>query len=286
MSDHQNDIIIEPLQIEGIVDNHVHCDYSVDAQGTIEEYCEAALKRNLSEICFTTHFDCNPNSDRRMSFIRVNNEKLPATIENLAPYVDHVRRAADEYFLKGLSVKLGVEFGWYDNSEAIAERLKEAYPFDYFLCGIHEIEDLCFCCHSTYKECFERYKLEEAVSKYYQTVNRAISTGLFDTIAHLTYYIKYGKVFYGDEIITAHEDHLSELFSQFKKYDTAMEINTAGIRYGSGDYYPSIKIINEAKKNGVRVDRLGSDAHQPNQVGFEFELAAAFVPDNVTGSDE
>ncbi|MBI5266295.1 MAG: PHP domain-containing protein, partial [candidate division Zixibacteria bacterium] len=108
---------ITPLSVDNVSDFHVHCDYSIDAVGTIEDYCRAALRRRLAEICFTTHFDANPRSADHANYVRVNGEKLPTTVENLAPYVDHVLRAADEYYPYGLSVKLGVEFGWYDGCE-------------------------------------------------------------------------------------------------------------------------------------------------------------------------
>src|SRR3972149_140557 len=82
---------VTPLQISGLSDMHCHCDFSIDALGTIEEYCDAALERGLAEICFTTHYDANPRSeDGKASFISVGGKRKPATIDNLVPYVEHV----------------------------------------------------------------------------------------------------------------------------------------------------------------------------------------------------
>ena len=131
--------IIEPIHIEGVTDYHCHCNYSIDAEGSIDEYCEAALRRNLAEICFTTHYDFNPESDGRANLIRINGEKMPPTIDNLAPYVDDVYRAAEIYYLKGISVKLGIEIGWHNGCEEEVQKLCDRYQFDYILCGIHEI---------------------------------------------------------------------------------------------------------------------------------------------------
>ena len=41
-------------------DYHVHPDFSFDAKGTIDEFCETAIKKGLTEICFTTHYDTDP----------------------------------------------------------------------------------------------------------------------------------------------------------------------------------------------------------------------------------
>lgn len=278
MSDNKN---IEPILMDGITDYHVHCDYSFDAKGTIEEYCEAALKRNLAEICFTTHFDSNPNGDGTDNFIRINNEMVPTTIENLAPYVEHVQKASDTYFSRGLSIKLGVEFGWYPNAEEKAAKLKEAYPFDYFLCGIHEIDDVCFCCRARFEECFTRVSLEKTLEKYFEQVKAASDSKLFDTIAHLCYYLKYGIGYYGDKILEAHDQFFDDLFKTLIKNDTQLEVNTSAIRHGHSFYYPPVDIVNRAKKAGVMIFHTGSDAHHPTQIGLDFEKATSLIPSSI-----
>ncbi len=283
MSDFQE---LEPIHFEGAMDYHVHCDYSIDAVGTIDEYCEAALKRNLAEICFTTHYDCNPVGDCQGNLISIKGEHKTTSIENLKPYVEDVRKAAEKYNLRGLSVKLGLEFGWFDNCQETAQKVKDAFAFDYFLCGIHEIENICFCCRSTYQKCFDRYSLEQMVEKYFQTAIKASDSGLFDTIAHLEYYIKYAKNYYKENLDNAYEPYLEELFKSLIATETTLEINTAGYRHGVNQYYPNIKIINRAKKAGVHVQFLGSDAHRPQDIGFDFEIAASFVPNTITGTEE
>ena len=41
---------LTPLPQPGLGDYHCHCNYSVDAEGSIDDYCEAALQRELAEI--------------------------------------------------------------------------------------------------------------------------------------------------------------------------------------------------------------------------------------------
>ncbi len=277
---------IQPLHIDGLSDFHCHCDYSIDASGTIEEYCEAAIERGLAEICFTTHYDSNPKADGFANFIRIKGENRPATPENLAPYVNDVMAAQEKYFPLGLSVKLGLEFGWYDNCEEKVKRLKEWYDFDYLLVGVHEIRNICFCAASTFEQCFAGLSMEEAVQDYYRQVIDASKSGLFTTVAHLDYYRKYGEQVYGKSIHDAYKKHMDDVFAALKAGGTTIEINTAARRKGLDSYFPSMELINGAKRAGVDVLYLGSDAHAPGQVGYDFETAAHLVPQVMGGCDD
>lgn len=276
----------EPLQTNGLADYHCHCDYSVDAIGSIDDYCTAALHRDLVEICFTTHYDTNPKSDGIANFIRINGEKKPTNVDNLAPYVDAVLAAHDKYYPLGLSVKLGVEFSWYPGCEEKITRLKERYDFDYILAGVHEIDDISFCSVGTYEKCFSRMSLEQMAEKYLGLVGDAARTGFFHAIAHLDYYRKYGEAYYGAAVHQAHQPHLARLLETLRTTDTAIEVNTAGRRKGLDSFFPQMEIINIAKRAGVDVLFLGSDAHTPEHVGFDFDEASHFVPYAVGGCDD
>ena len=279
---------ITPLPIPGIADYHCHCDYSIDAEGTIEQYCEAARRRGLSEICFTTHYDTNPVGDEAAgtNVICVNGTKLPATPENLTPYVDHVRRAGEEFYPLGLSVKLGVEISWYEGCDEQADKLVSAHDFDYVLAGLHELDDICLCCRHTHKKLFDNYSPERLVEAYYRQMVAAARTGLFDSLAHGDYYLRYGRAFYGDAIKNAHLPFIDELFRALVDTDTCLEVNTSGIRHGHSEYYPHMDIVNRARKAGVNIPFLGSDSHSPEQIGLDFEAAVAVVPPSLPGFED
>jgi len=277
---------LRPLPMPGASDYHVHCDYSIDAEGTIEEYCEAALRRELSEICFTTHYDANPGSDGKDSQIRVNEKLLQVTPDNLRPYVDHVQQAAIQFYPKGLSVKLGVEIGWFPGCEESTSQLLERYPFDYVLCGVHELDNQCFCCRDKFRERFGDYTIDRIAAAYFEQTKAAIESGLFDCIAHLCYYVKYGAEYFGEQILTVHQPYLPSLFDTLIRHGVGLEVNTSGIRRGSGDYYPMVSVVNAARKAGVAVEKLGSDAHRPEEIGADFEAAAALVPDAIRGCSD
>lgn len=276
---------LTPLSQPGLSDYHCHCDYSIDAEGSIDDYCEAALQRNLAEICFTTHYDTNPAVPLIGCFIRVNGENRPTNPDNLEPYIVDVRRANEKFYPMGLSVKLGVEIGWWEGCVDLVMELRERYAFDHVLCGIHNVDNRCLASHR-FAEFFRDCAVEELVAKYFRQTVLAARSGLFDAIAHLGYYMKYGFAYYGETLKSAHKPYLEELFDTLKETDTALEINTSAIRHGFHEYYPRMAIINAAKKAGVAVKFLGSDAHKPKQIGLDFEAAAALVPDAIVSCDD
>lgn len=265
--------IVRPLATPELADYHCHCDYSIDAEGTIESYCEAAIKRGLRELCFTTHYDTNPNTLGDANYINVGGKLVAATVANLAPYVDHVRRAAEQFRSQGLSVKVGIEFGYYPNGEEQAALVKEKYKLDYLLCGLHELDNICFCCKDEYAKCYSRYSLDRMLELYFQDMMGAAKSGVFDTIAHFDYYKKYGQPFYGEAVFSAHERFLPDVFQALRDSNTAIEINTAALRRGFPTHYPTPAILEAAGAAGVRVARLGSDAHKPEHVGWDFDNA-------------
>jgi histidinol-phosphatase (PHP family) len=79
---------------------------------------------------------------------------------------------------------------------------------------------------------------------------------------------------------------MTDVFAALKHSDTELEINTAAIRTGLKEYYPRTEIINLARREGVAVRRLGSDAHRPEQIGFDFEAASALAPAFIAGCDD
>lgn len=278
---HQGDA---PIQL--LSDFHVHCDYSIDAVGTIEQYCEQALKHGLVEICFTTHYDSNPNTVGDANFISVKGKDLPASYESFEPYVQDVKAAHDSFFPRGLSVKLGVEFGWYPGAGEAVSKLREHFALEYVLCGIHELENHCFCCEDRYEKCFSRYKVEEAVQLYCDQIVEAARCRAVDTIAHLDYIRKYGLNSYGPKLDEVLLDQCTEsVFPVLVETGTKLEVNTSAKRRGSDSYFPRLPLLNAARRAGVDIRYLGSDAHKPEHVGYDFEIASALTSIHLAGCE-
>lgn len=276
---------LEFLHIPGLADYHCHCDFSVDAEGTIDDYCRAALARGLAELCFTTHYCEEWAINHTDNYIRIDGEIKKTSPDLLGKYVDAVLAAHDEYYPLGLSVKLGVEFGYFKGCEESYAALKDRFDIDYMLCGIHSVEGKSFFVKEDMLKLYKSNPIR-MVEMYFQAVIDAAKSRLFDTIAHPLYYLRTVPPVLGDDIRTAHEQFLPETFAALAESGTAFEINTSGIRHGMHHYFPPVEVVNAAKKAGVAVTYLGSDAHKPAQVGFEFEAAASLVPSAISACED
>ena len=53
-----------------------------------------------------------------------------------------------------------------------------------------------------------------------------------------------------------------------------MECNTAGFKYGLGQPHPSMEILKRYKELGGELLTLGSDAHAPCHIAYDFQKAS------------
>jgi histidinol-phosphatase (PHP family) len=109
---------------------------------------------------------------------------------------------------------------------------------------------------------------------------------LFECLAHLDYLRRFGLAYFGPaldaEIMSRCQ---SDLFPVLAASRTVLEVNTSAIRRGLEPYYPRIPLINAARRAGVDVHFLGSDAHRPEDVGWDFDMAAALASQATLGCD-
>ena len=68
-------------------------------------------------------------------------------------------------------------------------------------------------------------------------------------------------------------DEVKETAKVFKECGVAVEINTAGLRKQCKETYPTLDHLKIYCKAGIPLT-LGSDAHQPEHVGMDFDKAA------------
>nr|MBN2278913.1 histidinol-phosphatase HisJ family protein [candidate division Zixibacteria bacterium] len=257
-----------------LADYHVHPDFSFDAQGTLAEHCEAARKRGIAEICFTSHYDTNPVLSEKTRQIRVAGEMLPTTVENFRHYVEAVAHIGAE---SPMVIKCGVEAGYYPGCEEEISRLFKTYRFDYKLGAVHEVGDFNICNPNHFEDGHKELPLGSLLDRYFEVVDRAVESRLFDVIAHLDMYKWYGLKYYGEDLLTAHRGRIEPILEKMADYNIGIEINTAAVRKGHKEYYPSMDIVNLARAAGVRIAAIGSDAHKPDEIGYDFDGAMAIA---------
>jgi len=258
----------------GLIDYHIHSDYSIDATGTIVDYCDRALKLGLREICFTQHYDLEP-----LERARLHRRLVPMDSDWLDYYLDDVNKARDAYKNTGLKIKFGVEVGCSQRYLKEIEKTLEQYSFDYVIGSIHYLDETRI---SEPTETWLRFRGQNArdvCRRYYLEIGRVVKTGLFDAIGHLDIYKKYGARYFGEDIFYGYEGLVESIFDYMASNNIGLEVNTQCFRKGLSEPSPSGEILKIAKERGIRVITLGSDCHSVAQLGMDFDKAVQIIED-------
>jgi len=260
-------------------DYHVHPDYSLDAeQVKIKTYCRRALELGLKEICFTTHME--------FAKLEQGNDKLvfyqgkPYSLLNynwLDAYFKEIQQAQQEFKKDGLQVKAGVEIGYHRKYAKEIEKVVSQYPFDYVLGAIHNLAGYSIASKVESASYFAARDLATVQHDYFSLLAEAVKTGLFDAIAHLDIYCRYGMRHYGEQITTIHRGVIEPIFAEMAKRKMALEINTSSRSRLLKEFHPAKEIVALAAKAGLKYFTVGSDAHRLEELGRHLHEALSLL---------
>jgi histidinol-phosphatase (PHP family) len=249
-----------------MIDYHIHPSYSADAEGTLEEYCKAAAEKGLREICFTTHLDSDPMRDDDYVMVRGKRVSVhdPSWFED---YENHVRTLGEEYSSKGLNIRLGVEVDLYPG---IVEDLPDAFhdtEFDLVIGSVHLIDHKAISVKEEAYSIFRKYGMEGVGNIYYDLIKESLKTGIFDILGHLDIYRRYGEEFFGSSVHSLWEPNIDDLCKLMKSKGVGYEINTSSMWRSLSEAMPERVLVKALYDRGIQTVTVGSDAHQPREVG-------------------
>jgi len=200
-------------------DYHVHPDYSIDASPVqIRDYCQKALELSLAEICFTTHIELDPVRREKDNFVIMNGKKIsvlhPAWLDS---YFEEISRVQKEFKHTNLKIKAGLEIGYCPGCEKDIEKIVNNYPFDFILGAIHCLNHIAISSMKESPSYFKNKNLTALRTDYFTILYEAVTTGFFDSIAHIDLYRRYGLKYYGPEILTVHRGAIEPIFREMAR---------------------------------------------------------------------
>ena len=232
-------------------DYHIHSDFSADCKTPMERTIEEAIRKGLSEICFTEHIDYDyPDTSIVFEF-------------DLEAYDEKVAEMQRKYG-EQLTIKKGVEIGVQPHQLDMYKALLEKEYFDFVICSMHTTEkkDL----HSG--EFFEGKTQEEAYQVYYEELLYCVKHFKnFQVLGHLDLAKRYKR----QESEKDFHDIIGEIFKEIIPAGKGIELNTSGKRYGLKNGMPSEDILKLYKKLGGEIITLGSDSHVETTLAYEFK---------------
>ncbi|MFW9812231.1 MAG: histidinol-phosphatase HisJ family protein [Candidatus Thorarchaeota archaeon] len=253
-------------------DYHIHPNYSIDAEGEIDEFCRAAVEVGLKEIAFTTHLDTDRIADDCYVNVKGKRVDISASVW-LEEYESEIRDASDRFVDSGLAVLLGVEVDCFPGvEEALPERFFST-DFDLILGSVHLIDHIAISAGGRAEDVLRKYNMEELGEKYFTLMLDSIDLDLYDVLAHIDLYRRYGESFFGEAIHDLWKTYIHELSNKMKSKNVGFEINTSSLRRGMNQPMPDERIVHALRKEGVEIVTVGSDAHTPSEVGKGIEEA-------------
>jgi len=238
-------------------DYHIHTVFS-DGKANPEEYIAPAIASGLSEIGFSEHLSLYKEDQNWVM--------LPANVNKYIEYIDNIRKNN-----VGIIIRTGLEVDYIQGKEQEIAVFLDRLDLDYRIGSVHYLgertvdEGPDFYNGKSYDRLFE---------SYFNMVNYAVCSGLFDIIGHLDLIRIFGYKPSFDP-----EPYYRVIARSMKKNDVAFELNTNGRNRPVADFYPDRRFIHIFCETGVPVC-VNSDAHMPERVGQYFDEAYKLLKDN------
>jgi histidinol-phosphatase (PHP family) len=258
-----------------LTDYHVHLRPDEDGStperyftdANVERYREAASERGIEELGVAEHIH------RFVQALEVWSH----------PWYRHwAHDDLDEYcdFVRGAGLKLGIEADFLPGREDRLQNLLDARDWDYVVGSIHFLRDDAIDVHGESRwEAWDIWRgadPERVWARYFETLGEAARTGMFDILAHPDLV----KVFAGR--VPVPDGDLRRFYERamdgIAESDVAVEVSTAGLRKPVREIYPAPAFLEMCLEAGRPV-ALSSDAHLPEQLGFEYERAVKLLGD-------
>lgn len=238
-------------------DYHTHHERCGHARGNIRGYIEAAIENGLDIIGIADHTPYfSSKEDQPYPHIAMGISQFPE-------YIEEVLQLKKEY-KERIEVLLGVESDFFPEHVGIYRQYFDRYPFDYIIGSVHHVDGISIFDKGRWEGLTNKEK-QQTKETYYNLIGHSARSGMYQILGHIDAMKGFYPAF--SSIQTEAIEHTLKVIAEF---DVAIEVNTSGKTKYSGGWYPADDILERALFYGVKVT-FGSDAHDPERVGDDFD---------------
>jgi histidinol-phosphatase (PHP family) len=252
-----------------LTDYHVHLRPDEDGspasryftQENVDRYREAAADRGIEELGVAEH---------------IHRFAQALDVWEHAWYRHWATDDLDEYcdFVRSAGLKLGIEADFLPGREDRLQNLLDGRDWDYVVGSVHFLRDDAVDLHGAPDwEAWDIWRgadPERVWTRYFETLGEAARTGMFDILAHPDLVKVWGRS------VPVPDGDLRRFYERamdgIAESEVAVEVSTAGLRKPAAEIYPAPAFLEMCLDAGRPV-ALSSDAHVPEQLGFEYEHA-------------
>jgi len=242
--------------------HHVRCGH---AKGELEEYVLRGIELGLAQLGLSDH----------MPLIHVNPatyyEGMAMPMEELPRYVEECLYLKDKYRDR-IDIRVGLEGDYIEGYEEQIAAIVEAYPWDYVIGSVHFLGEWDV---TDFRQLhnWEGKDVDKVYETYYDAVQKAARTGLYDYIGHVDVIKRFGQKPSSD--MTELERKTLDVI---KENGLAIELNASGLRMPVQEMFPSRRMLEYCRAIGIPLT-VGSDAHEPERLFQYLDEAYALLKD-------
>lgn len=241
-------------------DLHCHSRFSFDSQSDIDEVILSAINKGLNEIALTDH--CDLYQSEMLA-------QIEEPFDHKAAY-ELVCNKREEYRDR-IKVTVGIEIGQGIERPDFVEKLLSEYKYDMVIGSLHSLyrmPDFYLLDFSkiTGKQC------ELFLTQYFKEIEAMIDWGQFDTLAHLTYPVRYIKAGGHNVDLSKHLSQIEIIFDKIIKKGIALEVNSSGYRQKLDSPLPPYDLLRVYRNMGGELITVGGDAHCTDDIARFFDV--------------
>lgn len=183
-------------------------------------------------------------------------------VESIDEFIALIENAKQKWEENGVKLRLGIEADYFLDGEQELQEILENQPYDYVIGSVHFLNGWGFDNPET-QDLFLNYDLSSLYDEFFHVVEKAISSKLFDFVAHLDNLKVFGYRPDEEILIPAYR----RIAERLVETHTATEIN-AGLyyRYPIKEMCPSPTFLKVLAEYEVQLT-VSSDAHYPDDLG-------------------
>jgi len=251
-------------------DWHTHSSLCRHAIGNLEDYVKSAINKNLNLIGFSAHFPY----EFLKSIENIPYEAYAMKLEDLYGYIREAERLKKKYENQ-IAIRIGFEIDYIKSQENSYKKYIKDHvkKLDYIIGSIHNLETefgLFPFDDESFLFLYSRFdKIDEIFELYYETLKSMVESKMFkfDIIGHFDLPKKFNKKPINRRKISKLIDEILEIV---KEKQIIIELNSSGLRKPVKEQYPSTEILKIMKSKEIPT-LLGSDAHNPREIGYKFK---------------
>lgn len=242
-------------------DSHSHSTCSPDGHNAPAEMLKKADELGLYAYTLSDHCECQSYEGE----FKESSAEARRQMKEIAESVPH---SVKFYF--------GIELGQANHNLAAANEIADDDTYDFILGSLHNLrnrEDFYYFQQAKHGEKIDEDNLTDYIlSEYLKELLEVVEWGRFDSLAHITYPLRY--IFPAGSHPNYHnqQELLEQVLAELIKKDKALEMNTSRLWRTDGVVLPDLEVFKLYKQMGGRLVTLGSDAHCTDDLGKGIDM--------------